>query len=419
MKLITLTSLFFACNAWGAGYQLRYQGAETMGTSFASQGTYGNSVSNIYYNPALFLKQDKKQAVAIEGMVVIPYTAEFTSDASGKTFDEFADTGFSGALYYAYKINDSTAVTLAVTTPWGTNTDYTSNWEGQYAALKTQLKAFNFQPVVSKAITDSLAVSVGPQIQSIKGVISKRIPPKIGPDKALNDLVGNQVFELDGDDIGFGAVVAVTYTPNDHLTLNLTYNSQIKHKLEGDATISSTPGLSSSASAELFTPDILNLGVSHVYNDTWTSHLALSYTNWSLFKSFDIEVAPGKPMKGEVPFDPPASPQNWKDTYFVALGATYNANDQWSFRGGASYETSAVDNKDRTPRTQDSDRLGLGVGGSFKASDSLSLDFGYNQVIYLGDIKLVNDGTNPMNANPNGKYDNAIGLLRVGLEYNF
>jgi len=403
MKLTTITILasLFAFNAWGAGYQLRYQGAEAMGTSFASQGTYGNSVSNVYYNPALFLMQDKKQAIAIEGMAIIPFSAEFESSVTGTTVDDFADTGFSGAFYYGYKINDTTAVTLAVTTPWGTDTEYPDNWEGQFAAITTQLRTFNFQPVISKMLNEKLAISIGPQIQLAQGTLSSRIPPvpSAGP-------LGGGLYELEGDNVGVGAVLGLTYMPNEHLTLSLNYNSQIKHNLSGDVTIS-PQGVDTSASAEIFTPDTLNLGVSHIYNDRWVSHFSFSYTNWSLFNSFDVN-------DGIVN---PSTPQNWQDTYFVALGATFNMNEKWSFRGGASYETSAVENDDRTPRTQDSDRVGLGVGASLKASDSISLDFGYNHIIYLGDIDLITDASNP--TNPSGSYDNSVGLVRIGLEYSF
>ena len=405
MKLTIITSLFllFTLDAWAAGYQLRYQGAEAMGTSFASQGTYGTSLSSVYYNPALFLKQGKKRAFAVELMSIIPTEAEFTSTATNTTYDYFADTTFSGALFFGYKIDDETAFTLALTTPWGTDTEYADDWDGQFAAIKTQLRTFNLQPVISKALNDKWAISVGPQIQLAQGTLSSRIPPipAAGP-------LGNGLYELDGDSLGIGAVLAVTYTPNDHLVLNLTYNSQIRHNLDGEVTVS-PQGVESDASAEIYTPDVINLGVSHIYNERWVSHFNFSYTNWSLFNSFDVVT--------DNPALSTATPQNWQDTYFVAMGATYNANAKWTFRGGLSYETSAVENEDRTPRTQDSDRIGVGLGTSYRISKVLNLDLGVNQIIYLGDIELEPSADLPLN--PAGEYDTAATLVRLGLEYMF
>ena len=420
MKLTIITSLFllFTLDAWAAGYQLRYQGAEAMGTSFASQGTYGTSLSSVYYNPALFLKQGKKRAFAVELMSIIPTEAEFTSSATNTTYDDFADTTFSGALFFGYKIDDTTAFTLALTTPWATDTEYADDWEGQFAAIKTQLRTFNLQPVISKALNDKWAISVGPQIQLAQGTLSSRIPPGVTGQAGID----GEILELDGDHLGVGAVLAVTYTPNDHLVFNLTYNSQIRHSINGDVSIDSALGLESDAQAEIYTPDVINLGVSHIYNEKWVSHFNFSYTNWSLFRNFDVENSPsGNPAAdiaaGELPFNVPNVPQNWQDTYFVAMGATYNANANWTFRGGVSYETSAVENEDRTPRTQDSDRIGVGLGTSYRISQVLNLDFGINQIIYLGDIELEPSADLPLN--PTGEYDTAATLARVGLEYVF
>ena len=416
MKLTIITLLFslFALDAWAAGYQLRYQGAETMGTSFASQGTYGNSISSIYFNPALFLKQDKKQAIGVEGLVLYPTSLEFTS-VGGNTVDDFASTTISGSLFWGYKFDDKSAVTVAFTTPWGTDTEYPENWDGQFAAIKTQLRTFNLQPVYSRMVGEQWAFSVGPQIQLAEGTLSSRIPPGTTGNPAID----TGILELDGDHWGLGAVLAVTYMPTDNITVNLTYNSQVKHDLEGEVTITNSAApfvFESPATAEIFTPDTINLGASHVYGK-WVSHFNFSWTNWSLFDEFDVENAPGNPAVGEVPFDVPAVAQNWQDTYFVAIGATYINNEKWTFRGGLSYETSAVENEDRTPRTQDADRLGVGLGASYKVAEAFNLDFGFNQIIYLGDVEI----TNPAIGGPQalGEFDNAASLFRVGLEYVF
>ena len=87
MKHIALSALLFcfANTAMGAGYQLRYQGAESMGTAFSSAGSYGQSLSSIYYNPALFLLQDKDTSVALELMALHPTTSEFTSNRTRRS----------------------------------------------------------------------------------------------------------------------------------------------------------------------------------------------------------------------------------------------------------------------------------------------------------------------------------------------
>lgn len=417
MKIsILITSfVFFTSVAWGAGYQLRYQGAESMGTSFASQGSYGTSLSSIYYNPALFLKQGKKQAVSLEGMVIYPTKAEFTAD-SGQNYDDFTDPTFTGSLYYGYMIDDTTALTVAVTTPWATSSDYPDDWVGALAAIKTDLKTVNVQPVISKMIGEKFAFSVGPQIQWLQGTLSSANNVNPTPPPLVNAKT-----ELDGDNINVGAILAFTYMPSEQLTFNLSYTSQIRHNIRGSIT-SEAPLLDDdSVNAELYTPDIISLGSSYVFSDAWIGHFSASYTNWSLFDSLDIEDVSIDPTPG-APAVTSSTVQNWKDTYFLAAGATFIASETMTFRGGLSYETSAVDNEDRTPRTQDSDRLSLGLGASFKLAGNLNLDLGFNHIFYLGDIELnTADEYAPFGplVNYDGEYDTSASLLRAGLEYTF
>ena len=87
MKYSTFLALLFLATqpAWGSGFQLRYQGAESMGTAFASAGSYGDSISNAYYNPGLFLSHRSKKAAALELMALHPTQAQFNSDSGSQT----------------------------------------------------------------------------------------------------------------------------------------------------------------------------------------------------------------------------------------------------------------------------------------------------------------------------------------------
>lgn len=418
MKYIILTLLFcFAHSAWGAGYQLRYQGAEAMGTAFSSTGSYGESLSSIYFNPSLFLLQDKKKAVAVEFMVLYPTKAEFTS-ASGQVSDDFADTSFTGGLYYGYKIDDKTAVTVSITTPWGTSTGYDSTFDGRYHALETDLAAINIQPVMSKRVSEKLMFSIGPQIQYLTAKLSR----------ATDFGVGDLVSDFNGDNLNIGGVLALTYMPSNKTTIGFNYTSRLKHNLRGDVTFSpaalATAGSlvnSDDANAEITTPDVFTLSASHMMSEKLVGHLSASYTNWSLLKTLTLTA--NNALGGVLPLVS-STPQNWDDTYMLALGSTFHMSGSTALRGGISYETGAVDNAFRTPRTQDTDRIGVGLGASF-AVGAVNLDIGLNHIIYTGDIDLAIATAEPSPTTPagtpgvSGSYDNSATLLRLGAEYRF
>ena len=414
MKHISLLSIlfFFTSSAFGAGYQLRYQGAESMGTAFASAGSYGSSLSNAYYSPGLFLSQDKKQAASLELMALHPLEAEFTS-STGTRYDDYVSTGISGALFYGYKFNDKTAFTVGLTTPWGTNTDYDSDWEGRYQALKTELVTLNLQPLITRAVSDKLRISIGPQIQQMEGTISSATLTPVPPAAGGPDLVS----EFDGDDLAIGFVLAGLYKINNSTSLAFNYTSEVKHTLEGRLNFSpdSVAGLAgandiNNANAEISTPEVITASVSHILSEKIIGHFSASYTKWSVFDNLTLRA-------GNTPVS--VLPQNWQDTYYLAVGGTFKRHENLILRGGLSYETSAVENEDRTPRTQDSDRLGLAFGFSMPIG-KLKLDVGLNHIIYLGDIEL--DIPNDLaNGKPGltGSYDFQATLLRAGLQYSF
>ncbi len=406
MKHIALTALIicFASSAFASGYQLRYQGAETMGTAFSSAGSYGDSLSSIYYNPALFLLQDKDHSLALELMYTNPTKAEFTS-ASGQVTDDYASGSLSGAFYFGYKVDDSTAFTVAVTTPWGTKSDYDDpTFDGRYHAVKTDLGAVNIQTMISKKMSDKFMFSVGPQIQYMKGSLSSATATGAPP---APDAIGS----FEGDSTSVGGVLALTYIPSKKTTFAFNYTSRVKHNLKGDLKFSLPIAPNSdAASVEIITPDVFTLGVTQKLSARLMGHFSLGYTNWSVFKELAL-TAPGIPIAPIV--------QNWSDTYMVALGTTFNMSETTVLRGGLSYETGAVDNKFRTPRSQDADRMGLGLGAKF-ALGKVNLDLALNQIFYLGDIDVTIPSDLPAGKpGVQGSYDTSATLLRVGVEYLF
>jgi len=423
MKYIAFTAVLFCLthSAWGAGYQLRYQGAESMGTAFSSAGSYGDSLSSVYYNPGLFLMQDKDRAVSLELMAIYPTKAEFTSDATGTTYDDFASTSISGAFYFGYKVDDKTAFTVALTTPWGTSTDYDKAWGGRYHALETDLAGINLQTMISKQVSDKFIFSIGPQIQQLNGGLSTAVPGGF-PNSPASDLA----VDFDADSLSVGGVLAMTYMPSEKTTIGFNYTSRIKHTLRGDFTATPTnPTLQNSddAEAEITTPDVFTLGATHSLSEKLLGHFSLSYTNWSVFK--ELTVSANNVVGGAAPFSNTV-PQNWDDTYMVALGSTYRMSEKTVLRGGLSYETGAVENDVRTPRSQDTDRIGLGLGASFMLG-AVKLDLGLNHIFYQGDITLAIPSVPPATVpalpagrdGVSGSYDNAATLLRAGVEYVF
>ena len=71
----------------------------------------------------------------------------------------------------------------------------------------------------------------------------------------------------------------------------------------------------------------------------------------------------------------------------TSIGVVYRASDKWTWRGGIAYDEVAVDDADRTARIPDADRYWLSLGGSYRASRKMRVDFGYAH-IFTNDVPL-------------------------------
>lgn len=416
----TLCALLLGSNAFAAGFQLRYQSAEAMGTGFSSAGTTGQALSQTYFNPASYMlmnKDDKKSSFAVEGLLILPLSSEATTDGSGNTTDDFADTSFAPAFYYGRMFNDTTALTVSLTTPWATGTDYDNDWDGRYQALETSLQSLNLTPAISKKIMDDkLILSGGVQIQYLTGVLSRATT--LGPG-------GDIKTEFSGDSLDFGLTLGATYLLSERTTIAFNYISAISNKLEGDveaSDITSAPGTaaglaidSDNASLRIKTPDIISLGVSHIFSEKLTGHTSANVQTWSSFEELNTKIDGNSTG---------AIAQEWDDSFFLSAGVTYETNEALTLRTGFFYESGAPGDL-RSPRTVDADKVALALGGSYTLPNGLKLDAALNQIFYTEDIEVDLPAAGPSPSAPagrpgyTGEIENQISLLRVGVTYNW
>ena len=111
--------------------------------------------------------------------------------------------------------------------------------------------------------------------------------------------------------------------------------------------------------------------------------------------------------------------ENWKNTWRVAVGATYHYSDQWLSRLGVAYDQTPVPDAYRTARIPDSNRTWLAFGGQYKASASGKFDFGYAH-LFMNNATIANNQTATGAAgNLVGTYSNSVDILSVQYAYSF
>lgn len=407
----------------GAGYQMRYQSAETMGTGFASDVTNAKTASGFFNNPAIIAFMDEGKHFSAEFTTLIPsgsfegQTTYGANTASGET-DGFSNVSVMPSLYYGQKVADKMFVTATLTVPWATNSEYDEDWIGRYHATKTYLATYNLTTAFVYAVNEKLALSAGPQIQYAQGELG--VASDVG---ALTGAPANRdaFITFDGDNVGFGLALAALYKHSDALRLGFQYRSKITHNLKGQQSARGSDPISSGAvagldgnnvEAEISMPDNITLGASYLLNSALDLHASLSWTGWSTLSELTVDNTSGGPDS--------TTDLDWKDTVFVAFGSDYYMNETWTLRGGLSYETGAPPDDKRTPRGVDDDRLGINIGASYKLSETLNIHGGFTQLVFLDKPSIsLPDPAPPSPNRVSGEFTTSASLIRLGVSAKF
>jgi long-chain fatty acid transport protein len=79
--------------------------------------------------------------------------------------------------------------------------------------------------------------------------------------------------------------------------------------------------------------------------------------------------------------------RKWDDTWRVALGAQYQLDDKWLLQGGVSYNSSPVDDEDRTSDLPIDEQYRICFGAEYKLSANLTIG-GNRTYVDLGDARI-------------------------------
>ncbi len=225
-------------------------------------------------------------------------------------------------------------------------------------------------------------------------------------------------MEVKGDSWAYGWNAGALWQLTPQTRLGLSYRTKVKHKLEGksksavfDGTTPVAPGVfpnwNSKGSVDLNLPAIAELSVNHQLTDTVSMQASWMRIYWSSFEEIKVELdnnGNGSPI--------PTIESNWNDVNRFAVGATWNYTDQLTFRAGIAKDESPVDDKYRTFRIPDTERMWYTVGGSYKLDKNQDVDFGY------GYIKGGNEKIYENKPAVQGKITNSTAHM-FSLQYNY
>jgi long-chain fatty acid transport protein len=446
--------------AHASGFQLLDHSASGLGNAYAGSAAVAEDASTIYFNPAGMAYLPEGQMQLTGTLALVKPSSYFSDDGTvmpGGIYVRGGEGGDNGgwnfvpSAFFAMPVNDQISVGLGVNAPFGLKTEYDSDWMGRFRAIKSDLKTININPSISYQASDTISLGLGVSAQKIDATLSNAINAsgalcaRLGAalcarGGALSNLEGQG--EVTADDWGYGYNLGAMFAPSPQTRIGLSYRSSIKYTLTGDVDVTLptvttlTPPLNAAANAALAAnaydggveadvevPDTAILSAWQQLDDRWEIMGDLSWTGWSSIQYLDIIRTDGA-LNGQLLT---STHLKFRNTWRVAVGASYRYDDQWKFRGGLAYDQSPVDGAEfRSPRLPDNNRTWLSLGAQYKPNKDLWFDFGYTYIWVQGSSisdSMGKEATEAQNIAAYGwligNYDNNVNILAAQVTYNF
>ncbi len=442
------TLAFSASAALASAFQLLEQNASGLGNAYAGSAAVAEDASTVYFNPAGMALLPQGRTVVTYGMNAILPSAKFTD--AGSTLPTYpgiggtagaipagANGGNAGSLafvphaYVVAPINAAWSFGLGLGAPFGLKTEYDPSWKGRFRGVTSDIETLNLNPSLSYKVDEKLSIGGGLNFQRLQGeftsgvfypgALYEKLEPLAG--SAIASGVANLAPEgrarILGASNAWGFNVGVMLKLSETMRVGVSYRSPVKHHLKGKAEFSATgnplldstlvlrsptsPARGGEVYSDVKLPDTLIFSTQLQLDDQWELLGDLSWTGWAKIPVLQFNYVDGNDLVSK-------TDENWRNTWRVALGATYKYNNQWKWRAGLAYDQTPVPDAFRTVRLPDQDRIWLSTGAQFKPSTDTAIDIGYTH-IFVKNSTINGSSDAALEGHLQGAYKNKVNIL--------
>ncbi len=315
----------------------------------------------------------KSTAVAVGVGAAFP-VAEFDVRLASAGGDDGGNAGVNAVFPAAYAVKpiDRLRLGLSILSPsgavTGTGVDYGDRFVGRYGAIDAKLSSIMFAPALAYEFNDALSVGVG------GGALYTKFDQTI----ALNTPGADGRADFDGLDGWAGMFFAgLTYKLGPATTLGVTYRSQADVDIGGRVSFSNLPVQAPDVDvdAKWQNSQMLQLGLTHAFSPKWIVTADVWWEDWSAFGRNRFEVEFQNNTTNVQILD-----RNFKDVYGGGLAVTHIAGPN-IINVGVSYDSSPVNDGDRTVDLPLDSILALSFGFAHNASKGLTYAIGGSALI--------------------------------------
>lgn len=429
-------SALFAQSAYAAGFAVHEQSAASQGNAYAGVAAGGDDISSSFFNPATLARYSGIHVVG--SFSVVAGQADFTPHSATTVFGtpitggdggNLIRTGYVPAFTASWEFTPDWFLGLSANAPYGFETEGDGGWIGRYHALGSKLRGIEITPMVAWKAADWISFGAGFRAMKLSARLSSNIDigtASGGLFAAPGDPTADSIASIKGDDWAYGYTLGVTLTPRADTRIGIGYRSKMNVNLRGTADFTLSPQgqllslasgqlVDTGATAAVTTPETVTLGIEHDLSPQWTVAAEADWTRWSRFREIRVQ------------FDNPSqlddvTRENWKDSWFLSLGATYRPDDDWTLRAGVAYDEGVIQSAaQRGPRIPDSDRYWASLGAGYKLTEATTINAAYSHIFAPKTTiaQSVSDPNNQGRGNLNGEIEASADIVSVGVAMAF
>ena len=423
-RILTPIGAAIACcasltqTAQAGGISLYEIGTPDVGLASAGYASRAEDASTLFKNPAGMSLLEGTQVQG--GLQPLYGSVSFDHDANTSTKLGTDDGGnaigwLPGAgLFIVAPLGEKWRVGLGTLSYFGLAEDYDDNWVGRYYVQNSALLGMSITPSVSFQATDWLSIGAG--LNAMYGYLDTEMA--VNNVDLLNPSFPDGKMSLKDRDWGFGANVGVLIKAGEKTRFGLTYLSAVDLEFSDTPTFTGPfrPGLE----AILANPQQLDLGMTvpqsamlsvyHSLNETWAVMADFGWQDWSQFGYVEAGVESGGTATLNL---------DYQDTWHGALGAQFRASEKWLLSGGVAFDSSAVENENRTVTLPMGQTWRFGLGAQYQVSRSLNIGAACT-FMWSGDMPVDQGEDSSLRGRVSGSYNDAwFTIANLNLTYRF
>jgi len=355
----------------------------TQDTGYASAGyaARANDPGTILTNPAGMTRLKGSQ-ILIGGHLLYGH-AHFSPDANTTPALGTDDGGNAvGPLpglsaFGTYAMNDKLSLGFGMFSNFGLGLWYDSDWVGRYYAKNAVLMGMSFMPAAAYRVNDNLSVGAG--INVMLGYLKNTVAiNNVNPGWADGEL------HVRDTTVGVGGNVGILYELSKGTRFGVTYNSPVKLDFSDTPEFKNVaPGINdiinnrgwrnSSLDLDVTVPQGVMVSFYHELNSQWALLGNFGWQDWSQFGKVDVSF---KETSLTTDLD-------FKDTWHGALGVQYRISEPWLITGGVAYDSSMMDDSNRSPALPLGWAWRFALGGQYAWSKTVQVGLAY-EYLYSG-----------------------------------